>query len=196
MDITKTILDFDVQQGQCFDIEFGHCSLTEFDVSTVITKDIRQLLIARGAHVTTSVLEDDKDNSCHTNVTLMLLHSPIKPSFIGYESQYGNIAQQLIESIKVVSKSPVKTKNDVTTFKSIGLMRDGAYSCPLLSAAWLACRLGCFPHPGSTQLTSKMGDKAIVVLPNRYKLVEKQALTILKGSFVKTLVHNVHHFYF
>lgn len=135
----------------------------------------------------------------------------VAPDFIGYESRLSPVADQLILEIprsQLANEYFHEPERSVTLLiqdkKRFGLRDEFEfahdYTCALLSAAWLLCRLGMYPAPEGVFREASDADFAareiITILPQKYREVEERALDIIGATKFKDLKKHIRHIFF
>lgn len=150
----------------------------------------------RGHRIGTFVFVDDRacSKSQLANTLLQFERNcPIMPGFIGYESTYGNIAEDIIKQIPAHRLK----YQDGLRLGPIKLMQhaDHSYTCAALSAAWMLCRLGMYKHPAAVGIMESP-DVTITILPKRYERVEENVKKIIRACGREDLLSKIDHIYF
>lgn len=176
------------------DEDFGE----EQIVSSQICSDLYRLLASCGQTVSTSILVDDRAGC--DDVREVLQKNSIICDYVGYESRYEDLAHKVVTALIVDKKCTAKTINHVdhVFLNDIKLFRNQKATCAVLSATWLLCRLGCLDHPEIDRFTQSQpfAEKAVIILPKRYRQLEQRVLDIIAATPFHEEVNNIFHVFF
>lgn len=163
----------------------------------------------------TSVLIDDYNvnvsNFDHEKLVSLIEQEGIKVDFVGFESKFGKIAEQLIKEIpneKTKLEYFNEKQKEVLILngesRRIGLSETYNFStrhtCAILSAAWSLCRLGVYPIPtkgvinrGSNTFAAS---KNFTILPKKYAGGETKVREIISLTRFKSFNKKIEYQFF